>query len=164
LFEYQTIIVSNIIKFKGVNILMKANEKITEDLTDELLHFFNGFSSWENSVIKSSELTVSETHAIEALGQYGKMNMRSLAQKLGVTTGTTTVTVDRLQKNNYAKRESIKEDRRVNLISLTEKGKKVFEEHHNYHINLTEQITSSLTLDETKQMFNILKKINSNTF
>ena len=33
---------------------MKSNEKLTEDLTDQLLHFFNGFSSWESSVIKSS--------------------------------------------------------------------------------------------------------------
>ncbi len=120
------------------------------------MYFFNGFPSWESSVIKNSEITVSETHTIEALGQYGKMNMRNLAQKLGVTTGTITVTVDRLQKNNYAKRESTKEDRRVNLISLTEKGKEVFKEHPNYHINLTEQIISSLSQDETEQLFNIL--------
>lgn len=143
---------------------MKSNEKFTEDLTDQLLHFFNGFSSWESSVIKSSELTVSETHAIEALGKYGKINMRTLAQKLGVTTGTTTVTVDRLEKSDYAKRETTKEDRRVNLISLTEKGKKVFEEHHNYHECLTEQLICSLSQDETEQFFNILKKINENAF
>ena len=65
--------------------------KTIEELTDELLLFFNGFASWESSVIRSSDLTVSEAHAIEVLGQYGKMNMKNLAQKLGVTTGTTTV-------------------------------------------------------------------------
>lgn len=143
---------------------MDSNKKLIENLTDELLYFFNGFASWESSVIKNSELTVSETHAIEALGQYGKMNMKNLAQKLGVTTGTTTITVDRLEENNYAKRESTKEDRRVNLISLTEKGMKVFEEHHKYHINLTEQIISSLSATEVDQLFSILGKINANTF
>ena len=138
--------------------------KTMEELTDELLLFFNGFASWESSVIRSSDLTVSEAHAIEVLGQYGKMNMKNLAQKLGVTTGTTTVTVDRLEKKDYAKRETTREDRRVNLISLTEKGMKAFEEHHNYHLNLTEQMVSNLSEEEIDQFYRILKKINVETF
>lgn len=137
---------------------------ILEQLTDELLFFFNGFSSWENSIVRSSELTVSEAHALEVLGEYGKINMKGLAQKLGVTTGTTTVTVDRLEKKNFARRESTEEDRRVNLISLTDIGKKAFEEHHAYHLHLTEQMTSVLSDDEIKQFLNILKKINAETF
>ncbi|MFZ5967436.1 MAG: MarR family winged helix-turn-helix transcriptional regulator [Bacillota bacterium] len=143
---------------------MEFSNEFIKELTDELLYFFNGFSSWESSVIKSSEMTVSEAHAIEILGQYGKMNMKDLAGKLGVTTGTTTVTVDRLEKKDYAQREPIKEDRRVLLISLTEKGAEAAKEHHKYHIDLTEQMMSSLTEDETHQFFNILKKINTDTF
>jgi len=137
---------------------------IIEGLTDELLHFFNGFASWESSVIRNSDLTVSEAHAIEVLGQYGKMNMKNLAQKLGVTTGTTTVTVDRLEKKDYARRESSKEDRRVNLIVLTDKGMQAFEEHHQYHLQLTEQMLSTLSEDEIEQLLNTLKKINAEVF
>lgn len=133
-------------------------------LTDELFTFFNGFSSWENSVIKTSDLTVSEAHAIEVLGQYGQMNMKSLAQYLGVTTGTTTVTVDRLEKKDYARRGAVKEDRRVHLITLTEKGQKAFAEHHQYHYNLTEQIVSVLSDEENEQLLKILKKINVEAF
>lgn len=137
---------------------------INEELTHELLAFFNGFSSWENSIVRSSEVTVSEAHALEVLGENEKMNMKGLAQKLGVTTGTTTVTVDRLEKKNFARRESTKEDRRVNLISLTDIGRKAFEEHHNYHLRLTDQMTSTLSDDEIKQFLHILKKINVETF
>jgi DNA-binding MarR family transcriptional regulator len=138
--------------------------KIVEELTDELLLFYNSFASWESSVIRSGELSVSEVHALEALGQHGTMNMKSLAQKLGVTTGTTTVTVDRLESKNYAKRESIKEDRRVYLIKLTEKGKEAFEEHHRYHLNLTEQMRSCLQEEEVRQLLTIIKKINNEIF
>ncbi|WP_407313312.1 MarR family winged helix-turn-helix transcriptional regulator [Desulfosporosinus sp. SB140] len=137
---------------------------INEELTNELLTFFNGFSSWENSIVRSSELTVSEAHALEVLGEQEKINMKGLAQRLGVTTGTTTVTVDRLEKKNLARRESTKEDRRVNLISLTDIGKKVFEEHHDFHLHLTEQMTSVLNDDEIKQFLHTLKKINAETF
>lgn len=134
------------------------------ELTNELLFFFNGFSSWENSIVRASDLTVSEAHALEVLGEHEKINMKSLAQKLGVTTGTTTVTVDRLEKKNFAKRESTREDRRVNLIALTESGKKAFEEHHNYHMQLTEQMVSVLSEDEIRQFLATLKKINIETF
>jgi len=137
---------------------------INEELTHELLAFFNGFSSWENSIVRSSELTVSEAHALEVLGENERINMKGLAQKLGVTTGTTTVTVDRLEKKSLARRESTKEDRRVNLISLTDIGKKAFEEHHDFHMHLTDQMTFVLNDDEIKQFLYTLKKINTETF
>ena len=135
-----------------------------EELNHELFTFFNGFSSWENSVIKTSDLTVSEAHAIEILGTHGQMKMKNLAQYLGVTTGTTTVTVDRLEKKDYARRESVKEDRRVHLITLTEKGQHAFAEHHQYHSNLTEQILTVLSSEENEQLIKILKKINAEAF
>jgi DNA-binding MarR family transcriptional regulator len=137
---------------------------LKDQLTNELFTFFNGFASWESSVIKSSDLTVAEAHAIEVLGEYGQMNMKSLSQKLGVTTGTTTVTVDRLEKKEYAVRESVKEDRRMYLISLTPKGQTAYREHHDYHHCLTEQILSVLSEEEGAQFLAILKRINTEAF
>lgn len=134
------------------------------ELTEELFTFFNGFNSWESSVIKASDLTVAEAHAISVLGKGGQMNMKTLAQYLGVTTGTTTVTVDRLERKQYAKREPLKEDRRVNLITLTEKGELAYKEHHHFHNDLTEQILDTISEDEAQQLLLILKKINSQIF
>ncbi|WP_231881923.1 MarR family winged helix-turn-helix transcriptional regulator [Anaerosporomusa subterranea] len=135
-----------------------------EQLTHELLAFFNGFSSWENSVIRASDLTVSEAHAIEVIGELGRMNMKTLAQRLGVTTGTTTVTVDRLEKKEYAIRETLKEDRRVYLISLTSKGQQAYIEHHQYHTRLSDQILSTLSEEEATSLYCLLQKINSEVF
>ncbi|WP_371366010.1 HTH-type transcriptional regulator MhqR [Sporomusa rhizae] len=135
-----------------------------DQLTNELFTFFNGFSSWENSVIRASDLAVSEAHAIEALGELGKINMKTLSQRLGVTTGTTTVTVDRLEKKKYAVREPIKEDRRVYLISLTPRGQQAYDEHHQYHTSLSDQILSVLSEEEAEQLLNLLQKINEQVF
>ena len=90
--------------------------------------------------------------------------MKSLAGKLGVTTGTVTVTVDNLETNNYAKRRSTKADRRVNLVTLTEKGKKAFEEHHSFHLSLTEQMRDCLKEEKTKQFLEIVQLINREIF
>lgn len=146
--------------------ILKGVKKVNllEEMTRELFHFFNGFASWESSVIRASDLTVSEAHAIEVLGQYGQMNMKNLAGKLGVTTGTTTVTVDRLERKQYAIREKTAQDRRVHLISLTEKGVEAFAEHHRYHLHLTEQMLSALTDEEAASLLELLKKINSEVF
>ncbi len=138
--------------------------ELRDELTSELLHFYNGFASWESSVIRSSDLTVSEAHAIEVLGQHEQMNMKNLARKLGVTTGTVTVTVDRLEKKEYARRGSTREDRRVYLISLTERGQQAFAEHHQYHLRLTEHLLASLPEDEAAQLLKILQKINGEGF
>ncbi|WP_346353256.1 MarR family winged helix-turn-helix transcriptional regulator [Azotosporobacter soli] len=135
-----------------------------EELTEQLFEFYNGFSTWESSVIRASDLSVSEAHAIEILGEHGRMNMKTLAEKLGVTTGTTTVTVDRLERKDYARREALKEDRRVNLISLSEKGKQAFLEHHRYHVQLTEQIAAVLSVEEVTQLHSLLQKINREVF
>ncbi|MPL68148.1 HTH-type transcriptional regulator MhqR [bioreactor metagenome] len=135
-----------------------------DKLTHELFSFYNGFSSWENSVIRASDLTVSEAHAIEILGEYGKMNMKTLSQRLGVTTGTTTVTVDRLEKKEYAMREPQKDDRRVYLISLMPKGQQAYIEHHQYHTSLSEQIVSVLSEEEAAQLYSLLQKINGQVF
>lgn len=137
---------------------------MVEELTGELFTFFNRFASWESSVIKAGDLTVAEAHAIEALGQYGSMNMKSLAEKLGVTTGTTTVTVDRLEKKAYARRSAVKEDRRMYLISLTDSGQKAYREHHDYHRSLSEQMLSVMTEAEGAQLLAILRKINAEAF
>ena len=134
------------------------------ELTNELFTFFNAFASWESSVIKAGDLTLAEAHAIEALGQHGSMNMKNLAAKLGVTTGTTTVTVDRLEKKAYAERQPVKEDRRMYLIRLTDKGITSYNEHHAYHDSLTDQILSALNEPEAAQLLAVLKKINEHAF
>jgi DNA-binding MarR family transcriptional regulator len=135
-----------------------------EALTAELLQFYNNFASWEQSVIRASDLTVSEAHAIEVLGHDGQMNMKLLAQKLGVTTGTVTVTVDRLERKGYGQRDAMQEDRRVHLISLTEKGQLAYQEHHKYHQALTSQILATLTEEEAAQLSALVRKLNAEAF
>ncbi len=132
-----------------------------EKLNCGLIELFDQFGAWEASIIQEAGLSLSEAHAIEVLGTTGAINMKELAEKLGVTTATTTVTVDRLEKGKYARRMRAENDRRSYMINLTSKGKRVFEEHHNHHLELTKKIASKLTEDEIDSFLNILEKINT---
>jgi len=131
-----------------------------KQLTNELLDFFNRLTSWETSVIRSSHLTLAEGHAVEVLGVYGKMNMKKLAEKLAVTTGTVTATVDKLEEGGFAKRILVREDRRTYMIELTPAGKEAFEEHHKHHLRLTQELMLLLDREEIDTFIKILQKLN----
>lgn len=135
-----------------------------KQLTEELHDFFNRFSSWETSVIRSGSLTLSESHAIEVLGIYGRMNMKSLGEKLAVTTGTVTITVDRLEKGGYARRVTQKDDRRTYIIELTPAGEQAFAEHHEHHRRLTQELMPLLSEEENLAFIKILQKLNRHLF
>ncbi len=85
--------------------------------------------------------------------------MKDLAEKIGVTTGTLTVAVDRLEKKEMMKRKPHETDRRSYLIELTPQGEEVFKEHHNFHIKMTEEIVSGLTQKEQQDFAKIIEKV-----
>jgi DNA-binding MarR family transcriptional regulator len=133
-------------------------QELIESLNETLLEFFDKITSWESSVIQSGSLKISDAHAIEILGHYGKMNMKELAQRLGVTTGTTTVTVDRLERGGFACRIRAESDRRSYIIELTDAGHAAYLEHHRHHLQLTHDLVSNLGQEEAESLLRLLRK------
>jgi len=130
-----------------------------EKLSSILIELYEKMSSWEHAVVKESGLTPAQMHAIEILGHQESLRMKELAQKLGVTTGTLTVMIDRLEQNDLISRKPNENDRRSIVLVLTKKGQKYFKEHHKLHLELTSEITSSLNEDETKQFYTFIEKL-----
>ncbi len=128
-------------------------------LSKIIVEFYERLSSWEDSVVRDSGLSTAQAHTIEIVGHAGPIKMKDLAQKIGVTTGTLTVAVDRLEEKQLLVRQSCKTDRRAYLIELTESGEAYFKQHHNFHIKMTQEIVADLT-DEEQQIFGtILEKM-----
>ena len=131
-----------------------------KELSKNIVEFFEKLSSWEESVVRGTGLSTTQAHTIEIVGHAGKIKMKDLAEKTGVTTGTLTVAVDRLEKKNLLKRVPHEKDRRSYLIVLTTEGNKYFNQHHNFHIKMTEELISCLTEKEQADFSEIIKKIN----
>lgn len=129
-------------------------------LAHHIVEFYEKLSSWEHCVVRDQELTLPQMHTLEILGVHGPLRMKELAQRMGVTTGTLTVLVDRLEKNDAVKRVRNPEDRRSYLVELTEKGRAHYEEHDKHHERLTRELTASLSDDEVAQLEGILEKMN----
>jgi len=76
---------------------------------------------------KACDLTLSQNRVVKNLAVNGPLSSADLSRKLFVTPSNITGIIDRLEKKKIVERIRKKEDRRVYLISLTEKGKKIGE-------------------------------------
>lgn len=126
-----------------------------------IVEFYEKISSWERDVVSASGLSPAQMHTIEIIGHSGSLRMKELAGKTGVTTGTLTVMIDRLEQQGLLQRQPHATDRRSWLVALTEKGHQLFREHHQYHLRLTAELTADLSPEEEAQFAAILARINS---
>ena len=86
-------------------------------------------------------------------------NMSSVARSLGVTTGTLTIAVNSLVKKGYVERARSEEDRRVVLVSLSEKGKRAYLHHRQFHEQMIEAIVEELSEEEQAVLEKALVKL-----
>ena len=129
-------------------------------LNNAIIQFYEKLFSWENAIAKNSGLSPQQNHTIEIVGDLGPIRMKPLAEKLGVTTGTLTVMIDRLQKTGYVERQADPKDGRAFNVVLTEMGDQIHQVHHEYHHKLAEDIAGVLEEKECIQLTAMLEKIN----
>lgn len=107
------------------------------------------------------ELTVIEINTIIVIGSEGMKSMSEIANTLGVTFGTPTVTIDRLTAKGYVERIRDEGDRRQVFIKLSSKGLEVYNSIVDLKNSITEKIFGVLTFDERQNFISILAKLNN---
>lgn len=132
----------------------------TEAMTRLLVEFYERFSSWEQAVVRESGLTLPQMHTIEIIGALGEPRMKELAGAMGVSTGALTVLVDRLVRAGLVDRLQNPDDRRSIRVSLTEAGRRHYDEHHGLHLHLTRELAGALSHEETAVFMDMLARLN----
>ena len=116
---------------------------INHVLNEVLVRLFRNINVIEERAICTGDykdVTANDMHVIEAIDMEEARNMSSVARSLGVTTGTLTIAVNSLVKKGYVERARSEEDRRVVLVSLSEKGKRAYLHHRQFHEQMIEAI------------------------
>lgn len=129
------------------------------ELSKILIEFYEKMSAFEDQAVKGSGLTTAQNHTIEIVGHEGSIKMKELAEKVGVTTGTLTSGIDRLEEKQLLVRVPHEKDRRSYLIELTEDGKKVFAEHHSHHLEFTRKLIADFTEEELADFSESMKRM-----
>ena len=138
--------------------------EIKQRLNEVLVKLFRMINSIEEQAIKTEEyknVTTNDMHVIEAIGIGCPRYMTAVAKTLGVTTGTLTIAVNSLVKKGFVERVRSEEDRRVVLVSLSEKGKKMFVHHQKFHEEMIDAVISQLDEGEKSILEKALRNLNS---
>jgi len=143
------------------------NKKISYgELSDLNLKTLIALSRATNSVhrreyktIKEGGLTVSQFSVLEVLYHKGALKVQEIIEKTLSTGGNMTVVIENLVKDDLVMRFKDPEDKRVNLISITDKGKALIDSIFPSHIENINEIFNVLTEEEKKSLITISKKL-----
>lgn len=131
-------------------------------INEMLVNLFNTVLDKESQAIITEEfrdITNNDMHIIEAVGIDEPRSMSVIAKKLSVTVGTLTTNMNGLEKKGYILRERSAEDKRVVLVTLTERGRKAFFHHRDFHKNMIKSIVKGLDEDEKRLLYKCLVKL-----
>ena len=127
-----------------------------------LVELFRDIMDIEEKAVITPEfkdITNNDMHIIEAIGRTQQKNMSSIAKSLSVTVGTLTIAINNLVKKGYVSRVRSEKDRRVVLISLTDKGRNAFDHHKKFHENMIDAVMRDIPDDEMEILLKALKNL-----
>lgn len=108
----------------------------TKRLNTKLETVYKDILRIEETQLKASpfrDLTIKEMHTIDAIGLHAQPTSSEVADRLHVTRGTLTVSVNRLVQKGYVLRHQVTGDKRVVALTLSRKGRLMYRAHQAFH-------------------------------
>ena len=100
-----------------------------------------------------------EFSILELLFHKGRTPLQKIGDKILMTSGSITYTVDKLEKRGLVTRINCLDDRRVTYAELTNEGRALLDRIFPQHGVAIEEIMGVLTPDEQIQAIELLKKL-----
>lgn len=133
-------------------------------MNELLVNLFNHVMDMEGDAVITEEykdITNNDMHIIEAIGIEAPRNMSEIAHRLHVTVSTLTINMNGLEKKGYICRERSQKDKRVVYVTLTDKGKKAFYHHRDFHKKMIKAIVKELSEQEMEILYRCLENLNN---
>lgn len=114
------------------------------------------------AVFSRFDLSAADFAVIAALRRAGspyQLRQSVLMEELGLTSGTVSVRINRLERKEVVTRSSSAEDARGTVVALTEKGLRLFDEVGPAHLRNEDVLLSALTGAERGQLAGLLRKL-----
>ena len=108
--------------------------------------------------LKPLGLTYTQYIVFMALWEHREMTVGQLGETLMLDAGTLTPLLKKLEKDGYVTRERSKEDERVTLIKLTEKGDDLMEQCKDIPSKVAPTLCA-LNKDELAELYTLLYKV-----
>jgi DNA-binding MarR family transcriptional regulator len=97
-----------------------------------------------------------------ALLEKGDLTQNQLAEIIDISAPSLSGSLDKLEKKALIKRTGNKDDKRSNIISLTNGGMSLAERFQRHKNQFEDKMFGNLTNEEKEQLANILEKMHAN--
>jgi len=114
-----------------------ASEACSGDVIRSFIELTEQIANTKTNVLNfgSEDMTFyrGEIHIIKMIGDFPGIHSAELARKFGITRPVVHKTLQKLSERGFITKEDDAEDRKRNLLYLTEKGQLAYREHEKYH-------------------------------
>ncbi|GAX03495.1 MarR family transcriptional regulator [Secundilactobacillus pentosiphilus] len=93
------------------------------------------------------------------LNEKDQLTNSQIVDELDIRPSSVSVMVKKLEEEGLVERHDSTEDKRVSLISLTEKGKETITSSHNFKAEFSDELFDSLTKEEQETLGQLLNKL-----
>ncbi len=142
---------------------------------EDYIDFENSIGPWMGITVKMVEyylqalfnehgldLSKEQMIILKKLHKQDGLNQNELASLTFRDKSSMARLLSKMEKKNYIQRKQSKEDKRINLVFLTEKGRTIFKQTRPVLKKLINTMEENITMEEKKQMIKILKKVQFN--
>ncbi len=142
---------------------------------EDYIDFENSIGPWMGITVKMVEyylqalfnehgldLSKEQMIILKKLHGHDGLNQNELASLTFRDKSSMARLLSKMDKKNYIQRKQSKEDKRINLVFLTEKGRTIFKQTRPALKKLINTMEENITMEEKKLMIKILKKVQFN--
>lgn len=133
----------------------------TEDLAKEIANLVpKVMRNFRSRYLLTTGVSVSQIVILTNLESEGGISLKELAKKIGISSATASILIDKLVKAGLIERREDEKDRRKITLRLTNKGKTTVNQFRNDIVAMWKKILiKSFTPGEQVSYLKILKKI-----
>ncbi|PQZ56647.1 MarR family transcriptional regulator [Bacillus sp. MYb209] len=135
---------------------MKAEERLGLLLWFRLSRFYNRSIRETNQHLKKWNVSAAQFDVLVQIGGHDRLTQQELGNKLFVTKGNVTQLLNKMEQLDWIQRE---QEGTTKYISLTEKGKVLYEEIVSPQETFQAEQFEKLNRKEQKQLLELLKKL-----
>ena len=141
-------------------------EDFGSKLNEMLVDTFNSIRKIEESSLRErhdNKLSISEYHLLESVGKAapGGRSISEIAQDLGITNASVTVSVNKLVKKGFVDKLRCTDDGRVVYVKLTREGRRINAGHRLFHQHLIRSLSKEFNDEELTVLVRCIEKINN---
>ena len=125
----------------------------------KLMRAANSARNFAARSLDGTGLTLTQFAVLEALYHLGPMSLSDVAEKVLTTGGNLTMVAGNLEKQGLAKRQPSPEDKRVQIVALTPRGKSLIRQIFPKHAAAIAEFLSALNPEEQARLGDLCRKL-----